>query len=103
MPSYITIDRWCEVCGHRYVDTLTRDEATYENRWDCVTCSGQSSVKRIPSGPKVLVASWPDGLKRSSTEDLKLASKMRVEAASAPPEEKKMMEKEASKLESHNK
>lgn len=97
--ALLSIDQLCEVCGHHTFDTMDRELATYENRWDCSLCSGQSTVRRIPSGPKVLVASWPDGLKRSSTEDLKLASKLRVEAASAPPAEKKLMEKEASKLE----
>jgi hypothetical protein len=96
--SLISVDLWCEDCGHRYVVTISREEADYSNRWDCLSCRGEAKVKRIPSAPVVLKASWPDGRTNGTLKDLREATRLRMEAADAPPERKAEIEREASKL-----
>lgn len=93
----ISITLLCESCGSSYAETMERELATYENRFNCSHC-GEPVAKRIPSAPNVLKASWPMGRTTSTSQDLKEASRLRVEAASAPPETKKQIEAEASRL-----
>jgi hypothetical protein len=76
---------------------MERELATYENRFSCLQC-GEPTAKRVPSAPNVLKASWPMGRTSAASQDLKEASRLRVEAASAPPEIKSQIEAEANRL-----
>ena len=98
--NYLTVDLWCEACNKRYVTTLLRAEATYENRWDCSDCSGEQTVKRIPSAPMVAKASYPDGYKRKGFQELKEANHLRTELAGLPGQERAKAEREIDRLES---
>lgn len=102
--NYLTIDIWCEACNKRYVTTLLRAEATYENRWDCLDCHTERGVKRVPSAPMVAKASFPDGYKRAGFQELKEASKLRVESSSGLSlEDTAKVNKEINRLEGRNK
>ena len=97
--NYLTIDLWCEACNKRYVTTLLRVEATYENRWDCPECSGEQTVKRIPSAPNVMRASYPTGYKRAGFQEMKEAAALQVELAGLPGQERAKAEREIDRLE----
>jgi len=78
----ISIDLYCPECNTRSWSTVPKTEASYENRWDCPVCHTGQSVKRIPSSPMVAKASYPDGYKRAGFEELKEASKLRIDSSS---------------------
>lgn len=78
----ISIDLYCTECNTKSWGTFPKVDATYENRWDCKHCEAGQSVKRIPSSPMVAKASYPDGYKRAGFQELKEASKLRVDSSS---------------------
>ena len=100
MSSYISIDTLCEDCGARDSMTLPRSEATYEARWGCLDCLLSNSVKRVPSSPMVLKASYPDGHRSRHSQDLKEAARLDVEMASLPGDKRAGVAKEIAKLKS---
>lgn len=97
----ISIDFWCEAdgCGHRSWDTIPRTEATYENRWDCPSCSAKGTLKRIPSAARVHTRTFPDGYKRAGFQDLKEASRLQAEVAGIKPEDRAKVTSEIDRLE----
>lgn len=95
----ISIDALCEECGCRYIYTLERNEATYEARWPCTACDSDESVKRVPSAPPILRASYHMGKKRPELEKLKQADSLREEISGLSNEDRVTVEKEINKLE----
>lgn len=94
----ITIDLLCFDCNARFIDTVPREEATYEARQDCPVC-GKLTLGRIPSAPTVLKASWPDGRRSKASQDLREAAKLKVLAADMDSLDRQGISKEISKLE----
>ncbi len=95
----ISIDLYCPACNLKTWDTLPKVEATYDNRWDCPSCGASQSVKRIPSAPMVMKASYPSGTKRSGFQELKEANNLRAEISGLPPTERAKAESEINRLE----
>lgn len=98
MPD-ITIDMKCFECEQHYVNTLDRNEATYDQRWHCPECGHPDSVRRIPSAPTILRASYPMGTKRKGFEDLKEANELQVEISGLPLAEREKVQGEIDRLE----
>ena len=93
----ITIDLLCESCGARAVATVPREEASYETRWQCEECL-EPTLKRIPSAPTVLKASWPDGYRSKHSQDLKEASQLEIAMADMPQDKRAGISREIRKL-----
>lgn len=97
--TLISVDLWCETCNTRTVTTMRRSEASYENRWNCDQCREFNTVKRVPSAPMVMKASYPSGTKRSGFQELKEANNLRAEISGLPPVERAKAESEINRLE----
>ncbi len=94
-----TIDLLCESCNTTGWDTIPKAEATWENRWDCPSCGTEKSVKRIMSAPRIMKASYPDGVKRSGFAELKEAAALEEEAMNSEDYEKRQgIKKEIRKM-----
>lgn len=98
----ISIDFYCDACQQRSWDTIPKKEATYDNRWDCNTCGGVSTIKRIPSATRVHTRTFPDGYKRAGFEDLKEAAKLEIELNGAQTPEQAKLKREINKLSSRD-
>lgn len=94
----ISIDMKCFGCGEHYVDMFEREEATYEARWECPEC-GVNDVRRIPSAPNIMKASYPMGTKRRGFEDLKEANEIMTELSGLSPVEREKAQGEIDRLE----
>jgi len=99
----ISIDLYCPDCNTRSWDTVPRELANYEHRWDCPDCAASQSVRRIPSAPMVAKASYPDGYKRKGFAELLEASNLQSEISGLKGEDKVKMSNEIAKLEGRNK
>jgi hypothetical protein len=97
--SLISIDLYCEHCSSRIAATVSRDNATYENRWDCPICSTENGMKRVPSAPMVAKASFPDGYKRAGFQELKEANRLREDISGLKPEDRAKVTREIDRLE----
>lgn len=95
----LSIDLYCPECNQRSWDTLPKSEATYEARWDCPNCGASQSVKRIPSAPNVMRASFPSGYKRAGFQEMKEAAALEVERMSMPTEQRAKVKSEIDRLE----
>ena len=95
----ISIDMKCDNCGEYYVNTLDRGEATYENRWHCIECGHKESVRRIPSAPAVMKASYPMGTKRKGFAELKEANDIMTELSGLSSEDREKAQTEIDRLE----
>lgn len=95
----ISIDLYCPECNTRSWDTVPKDTASYETRWDCPDCGAVASLKRIPSAPMVLKASFPSGYKRTGFQDLKEAAELRIDVAGIKPEDRDKINSEINRLE----
>jgi len=95
----ISIDLKCFNCEQYYVDTFDREEATYEARWECAEC-GEQDVRRIPSAPNVMKASYPMGVKRKGFEDLLEANDIMTELAGMDSAQREIAQQEIDRLES---
>jgi hypothetical protein len=95
----ISIDIKCFDCEQYFVTTLDREEATWEARWDCPECGTEGNVRRVPSAPNVMRASYPMGVKRQGFSDLLEANDLHAEISGLPLAEREKVQGEIDRLE----
>jgi len=82
--NLISIDIQCGVCEHVFDDLVQRPPADFGiPAYVCTACG--SEAYRIPSAPRVLRASHPDGYSRGpGYQSMKEAAKLRAARANLP-------------------
>ena len=93
--KWISLDYLCPECRHRTWETVER-EVQFSYTPECPQCSAE--MKRVPSSPRVMRASLPDGNNRFA--HFKEAAKLEAEMLDKPESQRADIKKEIKKLES---
>lgn len=87
----VNYDYYCVDCDEAHII-----RASYEERDSQVCPDCGEGLERLMSMPAVMRASYPDGLRRGKFQDIREASRLNQEAASAKPEIRDEIRKEIS-------
>ena len=93
--SLISCDYRCFECDHTYWETISRD-IMFSYSPECAQCGAE--MRRVPSGPRVMRKSYPDGSTKRFT-DMKEAARLRCDMADLPGDQREGIRKEIDKLE----
>lgn len=91
--SLISLDYLCPECRHRHWETVPRD-IQFSYTPECAQCGAE--MRRVPSAPRVMRASYPDGTNRF--KDLKESIQLEMEMADLPATERSKIKQEIKQL-----
>ncbi len=92
MPNY---DFLCQECGHTTVENYPHAERPAVV--PCRACGSGNAQYRIAAA-NVMSVALPDGTKREGFAELREASKLNLESATAKPDRKKEIREEIKKM-----